>query len=400
MATIPSLHSSDYQFIISIRNFWHFARSAARRSGDRTVRNAYINDFQALDVVPAQICVLDQQGLIRYVNRRWRQFAGDNAYAGGDFEGVSYLSICAAADGVEAPVADSFGRRLKAMLSEGREKEFSVVYPCHAPSARRWFKATAQAVDNGAVVAHTDITDEYSRLERESQLLTSAGLIHDLRSPLNAVIGFADLSLQIVRSDERARALLESLRHIRQAGGRMLELVNELLDYAADAHGCDQAREEPVSLERLTREVVALSQVAADRSGVRITFSNNASPQLLCNERAIWKLLQNLVSNAVKYNRPNGEVRIFTDVNRSGGVELIVQDSGIGMPSDRIGAMFSPFVRADSVRRNDDVPGAGLGLALVREIALRHDGMLRVSSAEGAGASVAAVFPSWRTIAP
>lgn len=363
------------------------------------MRNAYVNDFQALDVVPAQICVLDQQGLIRYVNRRWRQFACDNAYAGGDFEGVSYLSVCAAAEGVEAPVADSFGRRLKSMLLEGREKEFSVVYPCHAPHVRRWFKATAHAVDDGAVVAHTDITNEYDRLEKESRLLTSAGLIHDLRSPLNAVIGFADLSLQIVRNDERARALLESLRHIRQAGGRMLELVNELLDYAEEMHGGDPTREAPVSLERLADEVATLSQMTAERNGVRIKLDGDARLQLLGDERAMWKLLQNLVSNAVKYNRPNGEVRIFTDVNRSGGIEVVVQDSGVGMPYDRIGEMFSPFVRADNVRRNGDIQGAGLGLALVREIALRHDGMLRVSSAEGAGTSVAAVFPSWRTVA-
>lgn len=362
------------------------------------MRNACINNFQALDVVPAQICVLDQHGLIRYVNRRWREFACDNAYAGGDFEGVSYLSICAAAEGVEAPVADSFGRRLKALLSDGREKEFSVVYPCHAPHVRRWFKATAHAVDDGAVVAHTDITDEYDRLEKESRLLTSAGLIHDLRSPLNAVIGFADLSLQIVRNDERARALLESLRHIRQAGGRMLELVNELLDYAEEMHGGDPTREQPVSLEKLVDEASSLSRLAAERSGVQICCAGKPGFQLLGDERAMWKLLQNLISNAVKYNRPNGEVRIFTDVNRSGGVEVVVQDSGIGMPADRIGEMFSPFVRADNVRRNGEIPGAGLGLALVREIALRHDGMLRVSSAQGAGTSVAAVFPSWRTV--
>lgn len=363
------------------------------------MRSPCINDFRALDVVPAQICVLDRQGLIRYVNRRWREFADDNAYIGGDFEGVSYLSVCAAAEGVEAPVANSFGRRLKAMLLEGREKEFSVVYPCHAPHVRRWFKATAHAVDEGAVVAHTDITDEYDRLERESRLLTSAGLIHDLRSPLNAVIGFADLSLQIVRTDERARALLESLRHIRQAGGRMLELVNELLDYAEEMHNGDPTREQPVLLEKLIEEICSLSQLAAERSGVRIKFECRARLQLVGEERAMWKLLQNLVSNAVKYNRPNGEVRIFTEVNRSGGVEVIVQDSGIGMPSDRIGEMFSPFVRADNIRRNGEIPGAGLGLALVREIALRHDGMLRVSSAEGAGTSIAAVFPSWRTVA-
>lgn len=362
------------------------------------MRNAYVNDFQALDIVPAQICVLDRSGLIRYVNRRWREFAGDNAYAGGDFEGVSYLSICAAAEGVEAPVADSFGRRLKAMLFEGREKEFSIVYPCHAPRVRRWFKATAQAMEDGVVVAHTDITDEYDRLEKESRLLTSAGLIHDLRSPLNAVIGFADLSLQIVRNDERARALLESLRHIRQAGGRMLELVNELLDYAEEMHGGDPTREQPVSLERLADEVASLSQMTAERSGVRVVFAANAGLQMLADERAMWKLMQNLVSNAVKYNRPNGEVRIFTDVNRSGGIEVVVQDSGIGMPYDRIGEMFSPFVRADNVRSSGDIPGAGLGLALVREVALRHDGMLRVSSAQGAGTSIAAVFPSWRTV--
>lgn len=362
------------------------------------MHDAKLNDFSALDIVPAQICVLDRHGLIRYVNRRWTEFACDNAYRGGDFEGVSYLSICADTSGVEASAAGAFGRRLKAMLTGGAEREFSIVYPCHAPDVRRWFKGTAQALHDGAVVTHTEITEEYERLEKESRLLTSAGLIHDLRTPLNTVIGFADLSLQIIREDDRARPVAESLRHIRQAGGRMLDLVNELLDYAEEMHGRDASQETPLSLSKLANEVAVQCSVAAQAAGVRIVFGQTGAFRLLCDERALWKMLLNLVSNAVKYNRPGGEVRVFIDVNRSGGVEIVVQDTGVGMPSNRLGDMFAPFVRADKVRRDGDVAGAGIGLALVREIVLRHEGMLRASSAEGVGTSIAAVFPSWRTV--
>jgi K+-sensing histidine kinase KdpD len=354
--------------------------------------------YIALDLVPAQICILNRNGDIQFTNKAWIDFAQENGYVGSDFSHVNYVNVCACATGVEAESAGSFARRLKSMLGGGSKETFSIVYPCHAPTQKRWFKGTAKALADGAVISHTDITEEYHRLEAESRALSSTGVIHDLRSPLNAVIGFADLSLEYAKDVQQIDSLTESVKQIQQAGFRMLRLVNDLLDYSQELHANNEAKESSVNLHEVINEIISQTQPAARKLKISLYCSEFKNYELLCDEHSIWKMLLNLITNAVKYNKSCGSVHIYIDCNASGGIEISVQDTGIGMPPDRLGEMFAPFSRSDSARTTLPMEGTGIGLALVREIAVRHDGMIRVSSALNVGTSITVVFPSWRTV--
>lgn len=354
--------------------------------------------YAALDLVPAQICILNRNGDIQFTNKAWIDFAQENGYVGSDFSHVNYINVCACATGVEAESAGSFARRLKSMLGDGSKETFSVVYPCHAPTQKRWFKGTASALADGAVISHTDITEEYRRLEAESRVLSSTGVIHDLRSPLNAVIGYADLSFDLVSDAAKAELLTDSLQQIRQAGFRMLRLVNDLLDYSQELHANNEAKETAVDLQKVIKEIISQTHPIARKLKVFLSYIGTGDLKLLSDEHSIWKMLLNIVTNAVKYNKIGGNVCIYIDCNTSGGIEICVQDTGTGMPSDRLGEMFAPFSRSDSARTTLPMEGTGIGLALVREIVVRHDGMIRVSSSVNVGTSITVVFPSWRTV--
>jgi nitrogen-specific signal transduction histidine kinase len=354
--------------------------------------------YAALDLVPAQICVLNCNGDIQFTNKAWIDFAQANGYAGSDFSHINYVNVCACATGVEAESAGSFARRLKSMLAGGAKETFSIVYPCHAPTQKRWFKGTAFALDDGAVISHTDITEEYRRLEAESRVLSSTGIIHDLRSPLNAVIGYADLSFDLVNDAAKAELLTDSLQQIRQAGLRMLRLVNDLLDYSQELHANNEAKETPIDIQKTIKEITSQTHPIARKLKVFLSHVEPKNLKLLCDEHSIWKMLLNIVTNAVKYNKIGGHVSIYVDSNASGGIEICVQDTGIGMQPDRLSDMFAPFSRSDAARTTLPMEGSGIGLALVREIVVRHDGMIRVSSAVNVGTSITVVFPSWRTV--
>jgi K+-sensing histidine kinase KdpD len=354
--------------------------------------------YTALDLVPAQICILNRNGDIQFTNKAWIDFAQENGYVGSDFSHVNYVNVCACATGVEAESAGSFARRLKSMLGGGPKETFSIVYPCHAPTQKRWFKGTASALAEGAVISHTDITEEYHRLEAESRVLSSTGVIHDLRSPLNAVIGYADLSFDLVSDSTKAELLTDSLQQIRQAGFRMLRLVNDLLDYSQELHANNEAKETAVDLQAVIKEIISQTHPIARKLKVFLSYIGPEKFKLLCDEHSIWKMLLNIVTNAVKYNKIGGNVCIYVDCNASRGIEICVQDTGVGMPPDRLGEMFAPFSRSDAARTTLPMEGTGIGLALVREIAVRHDGMIRVSSALNVGTSITVVFPSWRTV--
>lgn len=357
--------------------------------------------LQALDLVPAQICLIDRDGFIRFTNRGWTAFARENGYNGQGFIGQNYLNICAAASGVETEAAASFGRRLRTLLAGQGERQFSICYPCHAPDAKRWFKASACAMTGGAIVTHTDITEEYERLEAESRVLTTAGVIHDLRSPLNAIIGFANLisRMEPAPTPETlpAAPVVEYVGHIGQAGTRMLDLVNDLLDYTGELRRNDSANETDIAIAPLLNEVLTQTAPAARQRKVRLECRISGPLTVWGDERALWKLLVNLVSNAVKYNRPHGVVTVFAETNPSGGLEITVQDNGVGMAPERLGEMFRPFTRSEAAQRNLPLEGSGIGLALVREIVHRHDGVIRASAAENVGAAITVVLPSWRS---
>lgn len=354
--------------------------------------------LSAFDRLPTQIAVLDLAGSILYVNAAWDDFARDNGYDGPNFLGMNYLGVCQNVTGVEAGQSGIFVAGVRAVAS-GEQTRFKMVYPCHAPNEKRWFKGFAYRHGECVAVMHVDISEEYEEFERLSGFLGRAELIHDLRSPLNAIIGFSQLGpLYDATKLEKIR---ESFAMIHQGGERMLELVNDLLAYVKGASEERGAREEDVRLSELVGGIVRECQILADGADVTLSAEVPVDLLLLGNGKELHKVFVNLISNAIKYNRQDGEVHVSATLNTAGGIEVQIADTGMGIPKGQHEAVFEPFHRvADTgfVQSGDEEKeGTGLGLAICRDVARLHDGDVVLESELGQGSTFTVRFPSWRT---
>ena len=347
--------------------------------------------FDLLNMLPAQLALVDDDGRIQFTNHAWNLFAQENGYRGEAFEGQNYLKVCTGTIGVEQGQAANFGQGLKDVLRGVRDK-FELVYPCHAPGEKRWFKGIAYRSPPNVTVMHVDITQEYRQVEQLLEVINNAALVHDLRSPLNAIMGFAEFSQQL--GADRIAQIHDNLGLIHKSGVRLLELINELLAVAENRQKTEVA-EQLIMLDQLLADIVIENSPLAQKAGVSVTTDISAGLNLVGQEEALWKIFTNLVTNAIKYNQPGGTVIILASLNDTGGVEVSVKDDGLGISKDKLKQIFEPFFRADG----DDTQheGTGLGLAICKNLVERHDGDIIVDSTLKKGSSFTVRFPSWRS---
>ena len=347
----------------------------------------------AFDLMPAQVAVLDAEGVIRYTNNAWKDFADENGYDGSPFEGLNYLDLCDCVDGIEAQQAQSFSTGLKCVMG-GVQRMFELVYPCHSPTAKRWFKGIAYRYKGHVAVVHINITEEYQRLDRLSGLFDSAELIHDLRSPLNAIIGFSDLALTY--DNDNIEKLHENLDIIKRSGERMLDLVNDVLEAARFEAMDTELVNTPIDLSKLLADIIEENQSLAQRANVSVGLSAQKGLSLSADDRSIWKIFANLITNAIKYNREGGTVSIKLGMNPANGIVVDVEDTGVGISEADLDKVMDPFYRG--IHEDNTTEGTGLGLAIVNDLIAKHDGELFVDSALGRGSTFQVTFPSWRTL--
>jgi signal transduction histidine kinase len=214
---------------------------------------------------------------------------------------------------------------------------------------------------------------------RAEQLRTEAvnALSHDLKNPLNVIQGYAAM---ISDADEGER--VDFAHRIRQAAQHALELVRNVLDAAAiDAQPLVAARV-PVSLNDLVREVVGEHELAAARKDIRLhTLPAPDAARAFLDPQLIRRALGNLVSNAIKYTDAGGVVSVGVAADEK-TVTISVRDSGRGLTATEQARLFEKYSRASS---GHGIEGTGLGLYIVRSIAVAHGGTVRVTSAPGQG---------------
>jgi signal transduction histidine kinase len=232
-----------------------------------------------------------------------------------------------------------------------------------------------------------DLANAASRAK--TQLLSRVS--HELRTPLNAVLGFAQL---LARPDAAmAKVQAQWVGHILASGRHLLALVDDVLDLSAAESGRLRLAPEPVDLQALVAEVLAMTAHDAATAGVRLPSPvgpdgmggpGGGPPVLAWGDRTRCRqIVANLVSNAVKYNRPGGavQVRMWAE---AGLACLTVQDDGPGIALALRERLFEPFERLEAAQ--GPVRGTGLGLALSRQLALSMAGSLALTSPPGAGA--------------
>ncbi|MEQ7153730.1 hybrid sensor histidine kinase/response regulator [Brevundimonas aurifodinae] len=225
-----------------------------------------------------------------------------------------------------------------------------------------------------------------------------AGLSHELRTPLNAVLGFAELLRMNAEAEPLTRRQGQAVDQIHASGRHLLALVDEVLDLARIEAGRLSLSIERVDPQLVVRQVCDLVRPQAEAAGITLRAPDpTAGLGVVADRTRLRQVLLNLLTNAIKYNRPGGHVLVEL---RQGpdGVALAVHDTGIGLPADRMAELFQPFSRLG--REDGDTPGTGVGLAVSRRLAEAMGGRLEASSAEGEGASFTLHLPLARDPAP
>jgi PAS domain S-box-containing protein len=242
--------------------------------------------------------------------------------------------------------------------------------------------------------------DRQKRAEAEissrSKTEVIAKLSHELKTPLNAIIGFSEA----LRDDALGPLTPEKMREyagdIHVASRHLLALVNDMLDLATAESGKVEVHEEDIVVEELIREAVRMINAQADAAGVRTSLNLSPGiPRLRADRRLIRQVLLNLLTNAIKFTRPGGLVTVRAYRAPDGGIVLGVSDTGIGMAREDIPKALAPFGR---VPTGFDIEGTGLGLPIAVSLVEQHGGTLRLESERGVGTDVFVTFPPARSV--
>lgn len=209
-----------------------------------------------------------------------------------------------------------------------------------------------------------------------------SAMSHELRSPLNAILGFAQLmeSASPLPTDSQK----ESIAQILQAGWHLLKLINEILDLAVIESGKVSLSLEPVSLCEVLSECQAMMDAQAIQHGIQMTFPIMDKPSFVwADQTRLKQIIINLLSNAIKYNKANGTVIVRCEVKESDRIRIIVNDTGAGLVPDKIAQLFQPFNRLG--QEASGVAGTGIGLVVTKQLVELMDGVIGVESSVDVG---------------
>lgn len=237
-----------------------------------------------------------------------------------------------------------------------------------------------------ALAAQAAIAIENTRLFRQSDMISE--LVHELRTPLSAL----SAAVHLLQREELEAIQRERIRQtIANEVHRLNELATNFLELSRLESGRVRFDKEPVHLEGLLRETYEILRPQADQEGISLDAQIQETLAPVMGDRSqLKRMLLNLITNAIKYNQPNGYVRTFLS-RRNNGVEIRIQDSGMGIPADQIGNLFDRYYRVPGAESR--IGGTGLGLTIARRIVQNHSGEISVKSQPGEGSTFTVWLP-------
>ncbi|MFZ4791520.1 MAG: PAS domain-containing hybrid sensor histidine kinase/response regulator [Candidatus Competibacteraceae bacterium] len=214
----------------------------------------------------------------------------------------------------------------------------------------------------------------------KSEFLSS--MSHELRSPLNAILGFS----QLMESDlpPPTPTQMDSITQILQAGWHLLTLIDEILDLAKIESRQMPLSREPVALAEVMLECQGMIEPLAQQRNIRMIFPQINRPSFVLADRTrVKQILINLLSNAIKYNIKQGTVEVNRTQNRPGYVRVSISDTGVGLNPNQIAQLFQAFNRLGQEAGNEE--GTGIGLVVSKQLVELMGGRIGVESTPGVG---------------
>ncbi len=325
-----------------------------------------------------------------------------------------YIQTCVYEDDREMMRQAVSQNSLKKELTEKRM--YYINYRTYCNSEIRYFqmkavRAGAWEGSYGVVLGFRSVDEEIrSEMEKKSQLEEAllqankaneaksvflSNMSHDIRTPMNAIVGFTNLALTHI---ERRNQIEEYLGKIMTSGNHLLSLINDVLDMSRIESGKIQLDEKPCSLSDVLQELHSILQadVHAKQLELHIDAVDVRNEDIYCDKLRLNQILLNLLSNAVKYTNEGGTVSLKLTEKPGApegcaNYEFTVEDTGIGMSEEFLAHIFEPFER----ERNSTISGiqgTGLGMAITKNIIDMMGGSIQVESEQGVGTKVTIFF--------
>lgn len=207
---------------------------------------------------------------------------------------------------------------------------------------------------------------------------------HEFRTPMNSVLGFAQL-LQLDTKNPLDDDQMQQVDRIYSAGKHLLGFINEILDFSRIESGQIQLIIEAVDLAEILNEVVSISRPLAVEGGIFLEWKSGHDQRCFVKAESgcLRQVLLNLVSNAIKYNKPEGSVTLSIGDEKHGKIRINVKDTGLGVAPEKLDQLFDSFDRLGM--EHTKIEGTGIGLAIAKRLVEQMDGAIGVDSVVGKG---------------
>lgn len=225
-----------------------------------------------------------------------------------------------------------------------------------------------------------------------------ANMSHELRTPLNAIIGFSEMMIKETFGALGSPKYKEYLEDIHVSARHLLEIINEVLDMSKIEAGRVELDEQEIDVSEIIESVTRMMVSRAFSGGIELVHTIAAgTPNLIVDPRLLRQILINLLGNAVKFSKKGGVISVYAGQISTGEVEIIVQDTGVGIPKNKIKEALEPFGQIhDTAHAARENQGTGLGLPLAKAMMEMHGGVLNLDSDIGKGTTVQLIFPANR----
>lgn len=254
---------------------------------------------------------------------------------------------------------------------------------------RHFYQLSGSSVNgSGSVILIYDVTEKMTaeKLRREF----SANVSHELKTPLQSILGYAEIMKNGLVKDEDKQRFLE---RIHAEAGNMIELIQNIMELSRLDENKTLDEFEDVDLLKLAQSVTLRLKHKAQTKGVTLNVSGSSA--CVCGVQSILsEVLYNLVDNSIKYNKDNGKVDVKVQ-DGSEEVTVSVSDTGIGIGAADRERVFERFYRADK-SHSKEIGGTGLGLSIVKHGVLFHKGRVELESEPGVGTTITFVLPKKR----
>lgn len=351
------------------------------------------------------IVVTDHHGRIVRVND---SFLSDYGWTRDELVGAEFTVMVPAEDhAISRKLHTAFiergrqgSRELRILRKDGQQADIIITTAMlELTQKRRFMVSTIRDItERKNMIRNLKKAKEEADSANRAKSAFLANMSHELRTPLNAIIGFSELMTSHTFGKINNPKYEEYLTDIHFSALHLLDIINDVLDMSKIEAGKIELSESAVSIPDTFESVLKIMGDRALAASVNLTFQvDNNIPKIKGDQRLIRQILINLLSNAVKFSPPDEAVRITAHQLPDHHVRITVEDSGCGIPSEKIRMVMEPFGQVNDPKHYKG-QGTGLGLPLARAMAELHNGKLTIDSKEGQGTRVHLDFPTERTM--